>query len=294
MGPGPLAAVLFFAGTLVPALGFIDVYPMRFSFVADHFQYLASLGVLVLLVQVGATALSRVLSEGSRGVPIVAAVVLLALASLTFQRCFAYENLETLWTDTLAKTPDAWIAHNNLGEVRFEQGKLAEARAHYREAVRLKPDDPTFHYNLGKAEWMQGNVDAAIPHFREAVRLDPNFVLAHLNLGLALRRRGAHEEGLAHLELAARLKPDFLQARSALGIALSQQGRHGEAIPHLLADAEGNPGDATAHYNLALAYAQVGEFRAALVHAQRAAELRPNDPRLQSLLDMIRRDVEKR
>ncbi len=49
LGRGPLVAVLFFAGTLVPALGFFNVYPMRYSFVADHFQYLASVGLLALL-----------------------------------------------------------------------------------------------------------------------------------------------------------------------------------------------------------------------------------------------------
>jgi len=48
LGKGPLVAVLLFVGTLTPALGFVDVYPMRFSFVADHFQYLASAGLIAL------------------------------------------------------------------------------------------------------------------------------------------------------------------------------------------------------------------------------------------------------
>ncbi|HET9800847.1 MAG TPA: hypothetical protein VFP82_04100, partial [Chthoniobacterales bacterium] len=38
---GPLAATLIFLGLLFPALGFINVYPFLYSFVADHFQYLA-------------------------------------------------------------------------------------------------------------------------------------------------------------------------------------------------------------------------------------------------------------
>jgi hypothetical protein len=37
---GPLAGYLYFAGTLFPALGFVNVYPFIFSFVADHFQYM--------------------------------------------------------------------------------------------------------------------------------------------------------------------------------------------------------------------------------------------------------------
>src|SRR5262249_8394678 len=54
IGYGPLVAVAFFAGTLVPALGFFDVYPMRYSFVADHFQYLASIGLIALAAALGA------------------------------------------------------------------------------------------------------------------------------------------------------------------------------------------------------------------------------------------------
>ena len=50
IGKGPLVAVSFFAGTLVPALGFFDVYPFRYSFVANHFQYLASIGLIALAV----------------------------------------------------------------------------------------------------------------------------------------------------------------------------------------------------------------------------------------------------
>ena len=45
---GPLAGLLFFAATLFPVLGFFNVYFFRFSFMADHFQYLASLGIIAL------------------------------------------------------------------------------------------------------------------------------------------------------------------------------------------------------------------------------------------------------
>ena len=40
----PLAVLLYFTITLFPALGFFNVYPFRYSFVADHFQYLACIG----------------------------------------------------------------------------------------------------------------------------------------------------------------------------------------------------------------------------------------------------------
>jgi hypothetical protein len=48
IGRGPLAAVLIFCGVLVPAIGFFNVFPYRYSFVADHFQYHASIALIAL------------------------------------------------------------------------------------------------------------------------------------------------------------------------------------------------------------------------------------------------------
>ena len=45
----PLAAFLFFAGSLFPTLGFFNLYAFVFSYVADHWQYLPSLGVFAVV-----------------------------------------------------------------------------------------------------------------------------------------------------------------------------------------------------------------------------------------------------
>jgi hypothetical protein len=99
IGRGPLTAVLLFCGTLVPALGFVHVYPMRFSFVADHFQYHASIPLIILFVAVCA----RVLKPTA--VPWAFTPLLCILTVLTFSRTQVYEYAETLWRDTLAKYP---------------------------------------------------------------------------------------------------------------------------------------------------------------------------------------------
>ena len=75
LGGGPLVALLFFAGTLFPALGFFDVYPFRYSFVADHFQYLACIGPLAL----AGAGLERGLGRLTKQVPVLRAVFCAAL-----------------------------------------------------------------------------------------------------------------------------------------------------------------------------------------------------------------------
>src|ERR1700732_1518525 len=84
---GPLAGFLFFAGTLFPALGFLNVYPFRYSYVADHFQYLAILGILVPAAS-GLTVLAarispRRISQGRISQSKLAAIALPALLLTT-------------------------------------------------------------------------------------------------------------------------------------------------------------------------------------------------------------------
>ena len=83
-GRGPLAAALFFVGTLFPVLGFVNVYPFIFSFVADHFQYLAAMGIIVPLAWGLAVGL-RMRSQGAF-LSIVIAEGAIAVASIVLFR----------------------------------------------------------------------------------------------------------------------------------------------------------------------------------------------------------------
>jgi hypothetical protein len=85
IGRGPLAAMLFFGVTLGPALGFVNVYPMRFSYVADHFQYLASLGPIALAAALLARIDRRVLLG-------LVPALLLALSAVTWRQERAYRT----------------------------------------------------------------------------------------------------------------------------------------------------------------------------------------------------------
>ncbi|MEE9296435.1 MAG: O-GlcNAc transferase, partial [Phycisphaerae bacterium] len=124
IGRAPVAATLFFAGTLTPALGFFNVYPFRYSFVADHFLYLGSLGLIVLFAA-AVTALVERMTEHLRSARHgLAAALFTILAVMVWNESHKYEDLEALWLDTLAKNPECWMAHNNLGNVYAREGRL--------------------------------------------------------------------------------------------------------------------------------------------------------------------------
>lgn len=216
IGVAPVTIAAIYAVTLSPALGFVDFYPMRFSFVADHFQYHASAALLAGLGWAAAWATARAPRAARRPAPLGLAIVLAALGATTWTQAHAYRDEATLWRDTLAKNPAAWLAHLNLGRLLGQDGDLAAADEHLRAAARLKPDDGRVHVNLGVLRLLEGRVDEAIEELRLGVRLEPVLAEGHMNLGLAYERRGDRPEALLAYARAVALDPASSAARERL------------------------------------------------------------------------------
>lgn len=273
----PLAAVLFFGGSLFPTLGFFNVYAFLYSFVADHWQYLPAIGLLVL----GAGALTRALAAAPAAVRVgVPAAIVAALGTLTFAQSRMYSDLETLYTVTVTKNPSAWMAHNNLGNLLRDRGDLAGARRHLEAALRVRPDLTKTHYNLANVLRDLREPDAAIVHYRRALELDPAYGEAHNHLGSLLALRREYAEAQRHLLTALRLDPEDHEARNHLGLVLRDTGRVPEAIAEFERVVRARPDLAPAHLNLALAYSLTGRGDDALRHYEEARRLNPAIPPL--------------
>lgn len=232
VGRGPLVGVLFFCGTLFPALGFFDVYPFRYSYVADHFQYLASIGLIVLLVGVLTKLISKLPVWSEQVTWLSGLIILVLLVGQTWNQGYVYKDIETLWTDTLEKNHDSSLAHNNLGVVRAKEGRLREALSHYSKALGINAKYPETHYNLGNMFARQGKFHEALGHYLQALRIDPEYAEAHNNLGNMLARQGSLEQARKHYSEALRIKPNYAKAHYNLGNTLADMGRFKEAIDH--------------------------------------------------------------
>ncbi len=268
IGKGPLVAVLFFAGTLWPALGFVNVYPMRYSFVADHFQYLAGVGLIVL----AAAGLNR----APRVIP---ATLVVLLGALTWQQAGIYRDLETLWRDTLAKNPNCWLAHNNLGLLLRNQGCIEEAMEHYHQAIQINPNYAESLNNLGVALADKGWFDEAIENYRKAIRINPNYADALSNLGVALSAQGRFDEAIENQRKAIQINPNSSGALNNLAWILATSSkaefRNGTQAVQLAERA-----CELTHYGeplfvgtLAAAYAEAGRFPEAVATAEKAEHL---------------------
>jgi protein O-mannosyl-transferase len=263
---GPLACWLFFCGTLFPALGFVNVYPFRYSFVADHFQYLASLGVIVFVAAAIATILERLPQLQSHLAVSLCCLVLATLAAFSWQQAGTYASSIVLNRATLDRNPDAWVAHANLAVILSDQGQLKEALDHLQTAKRLLPNSAEIHTALAGVLIKAGRPEEAIDEVNAALKLNPEFPNAYDKLGLALIRLGQHAAALEPLRHALQLKPTFAAARADLGVALAGNGQNQEAIDEFAQSLQDNPGQPETLNNLGLLLA--GENR-----AQEAAKL---------------------
>lgn len=207
LGRGPLAAALLWLGTLVPALGFFDVYPFLFSWVADHFQYHAMPALLAALVTGAGLALRRLPEQSRRLGPLLLGCWLLSLALLARNHAATFTDREALWRATLAENPDAWLAHNNLGNLLADRGEVAEAAEHYAQAVRLAPGQPSHRLNFAWACSRLGRVREADEQFEAALALEPDAAQVHFTWGEHLERTGRLEQAAARFEQALRLDP---------------------------------------------------------------------------------------
>jgi protein O-mannosyl-transferase len=307
LGRGPLVAALFFAVTLAPALGFVNVYPMRYSFVADHFQYHAAIGPYAL----AGALLARAVAD-SRARAAIAGGLLLVLGALTWRQGGIYRDIRTLWQDTLAKNPSAQMAHVNLGMVEYRDGdadaaarefaaavqldprdaeahddlgmalaaagRTGDALAAFAKSLRLEPGDPKTHNNLANTLAGAGRGEEAMGEYAEAIRLDPRYPDAHNNLGNVLAQAGRTDEAIVHYEAALRADPEFVEAHQNLGMLLAGRGRFADALAHHEAVLAVNPGHAAAHYEAANALVALGRTPEAVAHYRAALRQRPDWP----------------
>lgn len=264
----------YFVTALLPVLGFFDVFYFRYSFVADHFQYLAGPGLVALAAAGAARGLSRCRLDRARSA--VGAVAVLTLAGLTWRQAHIYRDSETLWRDTVKKNPNSWMAQNLLGSALLGAGKPAEAIAHFERALQIKPDYAWAHNNLGVAFQRTGRSEEAIRHHQQAVRLKPDYLDAWYNLGIILDRTGQSGLAIECYEQALRINPDDAAVHNNLGSTLMRAGRRAQAVQHWQRALRLKPDFAEAHNNLGAALMQDGQLAGAIEHFRQALKLRPD------------------
>src|SRR6266699_4361546 len=244
----PLAGVLVYIFLLLPTLGFLNQYFFIYSFVSDHWQYLACLGIITPCAS-GIVLLAGK-SKHWQGWLEPGTILLLAgvMFLLTWQQSRMYTNVETLYRTTITRNPACWMAYNNLGKMLYQANRIPEAMDLFKQAMRIKP--AVAHYSLGNALLLTGRTSEAIDQYEQALRINPNYAEVHNNLGNALVLTGRTSEAIDQYKQALRINPNYADAHNNLGAVLGQVGRISEAIEQVKAALRIQPNFIRAQDNL--------------------------------------------
>jgi tetratricopeptide (TPR) repeat protein len=307
IGRGTLVAVLFFCGTLFPALGFFNVYPMRYSFVADHFQYAASIGLIALFCGSTQMVFARLPGRLRQAQRLFFVVIVVLLATLTWNQGHAYRDRFTLFSDTIAKNPSSWLSYSNRGRdyalagrdalaledlerslalnpndadalqcrgiIRLKRKEYDRALADLDKSIAIQPWRSDYFRNRSIANRVAGRLDLAIADADSVIRLAPESVEAYLERGALYAMGGNNEKALEDLNRALELDPASFQGLSNRGLIHYRSGRQVKAISDFRRALELNPDSAETYFNRGLAHAAAGDAGQAMSDLQHARAL---------------------
>jgi len=251
----------YFVLMLLPVLGFFNIYFMKYSLVADHWQYTSIIGIIALIVGILAFRYHGWTKRGRQASIIIAVLLIISLSFLSWKRAETFTCSERLWKDTLNKNPNCWMGYDLLGTDFAQKGEWNHAIQNFVQALKIKPDYPKAHSNLANVLYELGKVDQAFEHFETALKIDPNAVEVHYNYGTALAEQGKIDQAIDHYIKAIRLQPDLLQGHYNLGILYAREGNYMGAIKEFSEVLRISPGNRAARINLNRVYQLMGQMK---------------------------------
>jgi len=239
IGRGLAALFIFYVISIFPVLGFINVYGMKFSYVADHFSYLST-PVLLLLICASATFISDKLRIKY---PITSyaflkyatfAFLIIYMCSTAMMLTKNYKNETVLWSNLIRQNPKCGIAYNNLAAEYISMGENEKAIALSKKAIEIEPDEipPRAYYNLGNAYYNLGRKEEAMQAGLKAIEIDPRYAEAYNNLASVYSEVGRIDKAIELWNKVIQIDPNFAIAHFNLAVFYYRQGKYGLAIQH--------------------------------------------------------------
>ena len=273
---------LWFLGTLVPVIGFVQVGGQT---MADRYFYIPSIG-LFIAIAFGLADFARSWRIAPPLSAAIAAGVLLILATLTNAQVQRWRDSFTLFEHTLAVTPPNLHIEHNLALALGGSGRYDESAAHFEKALQIDPNFYDGLVGMGVTREFQGRLPEAIDYFQAAIHSQPDTPTAHLELGRARWKQNSDQAALEEIGRASQLAPKDADIRADFGLALQLVGRIPEAIEQFHAALRMSPDNAETHANLGLALLASGKPQESIPEFETALRLKPE---LTGAADNLRR-----
>ena len=283
-GRDVLFGTSFFLLLLLPFCDVVSANYMGVTWVMDHFLYIPILGLIGLVIA-GLERATRWMPKPAciMGIGLLAGILMAMIAE---SRGYAenFVNQEVLWTYTVARNPEAWLAYNDLGKTLCQKGRVDEAIPQFQKALEIHPNYAEAYNNLGSALAQKGQVDEAMIQYQKVLVINPNVAETHNNLGQIFLQKGQLDEAIAQFQLALEINPNFAEIHTNLGNSLSKKGRVDEAMIQFQEALEINPDYVDAHSDLGLALLQKGQADQAVEQFLDVIRINPGDRNAQKNL----------
>jgi tetratricopeptide (TPR) repeat protein len=227
--PAVLIGWLWFAGTIVPVIGLVQIGTHAY---ADRYTYIPYIGLLTAVAWLATSLATRVglnrMALGGIGLGVV-----VALAYGAHAQAATWRNAETMWVQAVAVTKNNARGHNLLGVIYARRGEAPRATAEFQLALQSDPDPSEARLiepNLGRSLMAEGKVADAVPHLIRAIQYQPQRADLIHELGLAYAGLGRNADALAAWQQAVRVNPNFEEPYYAMGIVLAAEHRTAEAV----------------------------------------------------------------
>jgi tetratricopeptide (TPR) repeat protein len=274
----------WYLGTLVPVVGIVQVGEQSH---ADRYTYLTVIGLTIAGVYTTASVVS--------GRPASRAVVgkgfmlwLGVLAVLSHRQIGVWRDSVTLWTHGTTVVANSFVGHNNLGEALMRlPSRDAEAAAHFRRVLEIRPDDALGLGNYGVALIRAGDLVQAKQYLRRAVQRDPTHTPSFIHLGNLYAREGRLDDALLVYREGLKRNPDFGNGHYNVAVTLAQMGDLPGAIRHFERALAIRRDDVEARRGLGVALLMTGRTGEGVAALREALAARPDDPETQDRLAWV-------
>ena len=292
--PHALVLIAMLIATLValrywPSWGFLGVWffvilapsssflPILTEVAAEHRMYLPLAAIVVAVVVGGYLVLTRCAKLGHVLGYVLAAVVIMFLGPLSFERNYDYASAVSIWQATVSDCPSNFRAWNNLGIEYKAKGAFEQAIGSYNQAIALYSAYTKPYHNKGNVYAARGEHDRAILDYNKAIKLDQNYVNAYNSRGSSYLAKGEINLAIRDFDKVVALSPKDAKGYNNRGLAYDSKGELDRALRDFGRAIELSPKSYRGYYNRGLTYKRKGEIDLAILDFDQAIKLNPDD-----------------
>ncbi len=154
-----------------------------------------------------------------------------------------YDEALKIFEDALAKHPDVYAIHLNIGSTYLKKGDLDKAEAEYKVALdgimkaqgdlnRDKITSVRALSGLAEVALKKGDLKTAQGYFTQALDISPEDEIAAYNVGEVFFSNQQIDDAIRYFELAIKIKSDWPKPYSKLGYVYLNKGDMNSALDY--------------------------------------------------------------